>query len=363
MTTILLYTDSINIQPGKYVLSKLKKYIQNIKNKVLKSFQGRYSIISWFVLAFLAIVAIIVLLPRTVNKTYEYSEIVDNIYPEIYGLLFDVILFGIVISIYHIATDKKKAIEDERDQIDDFRAWKSNEASHRILGSIKRLQRLNVFNVDLSSCWFKDITLRDLCFVDSKMTGLFLFDTEIYNTTFHNIKSNIFHCRDSKISGCSFQKGKINFNLHTSDISSTLFHDIDISSASFFTENLSFVLFDKVNFSHSFFKFKKCSYVEFVDCKFDECIVDDYFFREISNPSNCNLGYQKIMNEYDLIQEVNPRSGSTTPIWILRNKKTGNGPRPVHRIEPSAAIIMNDPWMRVGRCKPNFEINQTNDGH
>ncbi len=363
ITTILLYTNAINIQPGKYVTSKLKTTQNNMKRKVLKSFHSQYSIISWFVLSLITIAAIIIILPWTINKSYTYDKIVESIYPEIYGLLFDVILFGIIISIYQIATDRKKAIEDERDQIDDFRGWKSDEASHRILGSVKRLQRLKVFSVDLSSCWFKEITLQDLCFADSNMTGLFLFETKIYNTTFHNIKSNIIHCRDSRISGCSFQKGKIQFNLHTSDISSTLFHDIDISSASFFTNELSFVLFDKVNFSYSFFKFKKCSYVEFVDCNFDECIVNEYFFSELSNPTNFILGYQKIMIEYDLIQEVNSRSENNLPIWILRNKNTGKLTRPVHKIGPESIIAMNDPWMRVGRCKPNFDINQMNGEH
>ena len=304
LTTALLFTDALNIHPGKYILNKLRKLIKYLKKSIVSLFYGRYAIISWFGVALVLIVLIIIILPKTIGANYKYEDIVEKIYSEIYGLLFDVILFGIIISIYHILTERIKSIEDEIEQIDDFRGWKSNEASHRILGSIKRLQRLNVYKIDLSNCCFKEITLQDLFFKDSKMTGLVLFNTQIFNTTFQNIKSNIVHCRDSKIDGCSFEKGKIIFNLHTTDISSTLFYDIDISSASFFTKSLSFVLFYKVNFSYSFFKFEECSCVEFIDCNFDECIVDDYFFTKISDPMNHNLGHQKINLEYDLIHEV-----------------------------------------------------------
>ena len=156
LTTALLFTDALNIHPGKYILNKLRKLIKYLKKSIVSLFYGRYAIISWFGVALVLIVLIIIILPKTIGANYKYEDIVEKIYSEIYGLLFDVILFGIIISIYHILTERIKSIEDEIEQIDDFRGWKSNEASHRILGSIKRLQRLNVYKIDLSNCCFRN---------------------------------------------------------------------------------------------------------------------------------------------------------------------------------------------------------------
>ena len=177
------------------------------------------------------------------------------------------------------------------------------------------------------------------------------FNTEIYNTIFHKIQSKIITFRNSEISGCSFENGKIKFYLYKSNISSTLFHEIDISSSLFYADNLSHTLFSKVNFSHSSLSFKKCNGVEFSECLFDECIVGQNFFEEISDPKNFNIGYQQITQEYDLINEVNSISGSTNPIWILRSKQKGKVPNPVINIEPDAVIVLNNPWERLGRCQ------------
>ncbi|MBK8483159.1 MAG: hypothetical protein IPL31_02065 [Saprospiraceae bacterium] len=334
-----------------------------MKKKVNKHFDGPYAIITWFAISLFIIIFIILLLPLSANVSFTYQQIVTNIYPEIYGLLFDIILFGIIISIYDIAKERKRNIQSEKEQIDDFRGWNSNEASHRILGSIKRLQRQKIYDIDLSSCYFKDIMLTDLCFMNSKMAGLTLLNTEVYNTTFHNIRSNFFTCRDSRIHGCSFQYGKINFNLHTTYISSVLFKNINVSSSSLFIKDLSFTLFEEVDFSYSFFNFDKCHFVEFNNCIFDECIVFKEFFDIISERRNRNLGYQKIIEEYDLVQEVSKRTGSKSPVWILRNKTKGKTPQPVHKIEREDTISMTDPWIRTGRCQPNFDLNEENDGH
>jgi len=363
MSTILAFTYAIEMNPGKFVMRSLHNWLNKLKNKLIRIYNSPFSIILWFSIAILILIGVIIIIHISTSDINNNGGIVQNIYPEIYGLLFDVILFGIIISIHDISKKRKRSIETEEDQIDDFRGWNSNEASHRILGSIKRLQRLNVYKVNLSNCYFKEIALRDLCFSESKMTGLIFLITEIYNVQFHSTKSNKITCHGSTISGCVFQYGKIFFNLHTTNISSTLFKDINLTSSSFFATELSFIFFDTVDFSHSYFKFTKCQFVEFKGCIFDECIVNENFFDVISDKENKNIGYQDIIQQYELVFEISPRTGNNNPVWILRNRAKVKAQRPIHRIEIEDTVSIIDPWIRAGRCQPNFDSNQEIDGH
>jgi len=352
---LLFFTETLGICPGKQIFKSSKKTILKMKEIITELTKGKYLIISWFLISIIVIGLIIFGLPYTVGKNYSCKEIVENIYPEIYGLLFDVILFGIVISIYQISRDKKEAIESEEDQIDDFRGWKSNEASHRILGSVKRLQRLGKTQINLTSCFFQEVILKDLCIEDSNLTGLTLLKTKLFNNTFYKIESNSINCRDSTIYGTSFQEGEIYFNLHNTDFFSSLLQKINLRASSFCPKKISFSLFESVDFSHSYFKFEKITFTEFINCKFNECVVPENFFSLISKEINKNLGYKKIIEEYDLVHELSPKTGNKKPTWILRNKKEGKTPKPIHRVKAGSAIVAIDPWGRTNRYRPNFD--------
>lgn len=78
------------------------------------------------------------------------GEFLVNILVESHGLLFDVLLFGVVIMAFELRDNDKEQIKRHKEEIDDFRGWNEKEATYRIVGNIKRLNPLGVSDIDLS---------------------------------------------------------------------------------------------------------------------------------------------------------------------------------------------------------------------
>lgn len=89
---------------------------------------------------------------------------------ESHGMLFDLFVFGIVLSIYEWFRERKEQterilkakyekIERLHEEIDDYRGWREQEAAYRIAGAIRRLNRVEVYKVNLSECYLVNANL------------------------------------------------------------------------------------------------------------------------------------------------------------------------------------------------------------
>ena len=96
------------------------------------------------------------------SKFTDFSS--SDLLVEAHGMLFDLIVFGIILSIYEHYRGRVDRIERYNDEIDDFRGWDSKEAAHRIAGCIKRLNREGVTQMDLSYCYLSKIDLMQKTF-------------------------------------------------------------------------------------------------------------------------------------------------------------------------------------------------------
>src|ERR1700749_3048329 len=74
-------------------------------------------------------------------------------------MLFDFAVIGILILWLNKSGEKQINIRNQHNEIDDFRDWKATEASYRILGAIKRLNREDVYKIDLHECYLKNVNL------------------------------------------------------------------------------------------------------------------------------------------------------------------------------------------------------------
>ncbi len=57
--------------------------------------------------------------------------------------------------------EKSRRIEQWKEEIDDYRGWDEKEATYRIVGMIKRLNKHNVTRIDLSRCFLKGANLEN----------------------------------------------------------------------------------------------------------------------------------------------------------------------------------------------------------
>lgn len=99
----------------------------------------------------IAIITLVILLILDYNLKIDYKDIIV----EAHGLLMDIILFGILITLYESITGKKERIKDLKEQLEDFRQWEEKEATYRIIGIFKRLKNFGVNKIDLSFCFLQ----------------------------------------------------------------------------------------------------------------------------------------------------------------------------------------------------------------
>lgn len=74
----------------------------------------------------------------------------DGILVESHGMLFDIILFGILLTVYEAITEKQRRIQSLKDQLESFRGWYGEEAAFRVWYVISELEKLGNKDVDFS---------------------------------------------------------------------------------------------------------------------------------------------------------------------------------------------------------------------
>lgn len=93
-----------------------------------------------------------------------------NVLVEANGLVFDLVVFGIIFALYEhyrqkhetakkSEVEKQQRIERYQEEIDDFRGWKDKEAAYRLKGIIHRLNKEGITSIDLNGCYLARIPL------------------------------------------------------------------------------------------------------------------------------------------------------------------------------------------------------------
>lgn len=113
----------------------------------------------------------------------------NDILVEANGMAFDLFVFGVLLSLYEALRDKKDKIERLHEEIDDFRGWEDKEAMYRIVGAVRRLNKLGESEVKLSSCHlqkanFQEINLKKSNFSGTNLTEANFLDAELMYTSF-----------------------------------------------------------------------------------------------------------------------------------------------------------------------------------
>jgi hypothetical protein len=111
--------------------------------------------------AFLAlIVSVILVIGLTILFVGYERNFFENIMVEAHGMVLDILVIGLFILWLNKLGEKRLENKRYQDEIDDFRYWHSEEAAHRIVGSIKRLNKNGISNIDLSHCYLARMVLR-----------------------------------------------------------------------------------------------------------------------------------------------------------------------------------------------------------
>lgn len=194
-----------------------------MKEKTLKEFNQRafdyfHSILenpiltSFLVLIVLSNVVVFLSFPYYMK---DFSNYYGQVLIEAHGMLFDILIIGILIFWLNKNGEKRQRIKTYRDEIDDFRLWQSEEAAFRIVGNLKRLNRHKIYNINLVECHLPRTNLNYTCLSGSNLnsanlTSSLLIEANLNScrlnqTKFENSNLNQASLRGSYASGANFE--------------------------------------------------------------------------------------------------------------------------------------------------------------
>ena len=107
---------------------------------------------------------------------------------EAHGILFDISIFGILIFWLNKRGEQRLRIRTYKDEIDDFRLWKSEEAAFRTVGNIKRLNSHKITDINLVNCYLSKTNLNYVNLAGSNINSADLTNSSL-------VETNLFNCR------------------------------------------------------------------------------------------------------------------------------------------------------------------------
>ena len=82
-----------------------------------------------------------------------------NILVEAHGMLFDLLVIGVFILWLNRLGERRQTIQRYREEIEDYLGWNEKEATYRIVGNIRRLNRESVSDIALSQAYLQGAKL------------------------------------------------------------------------------------------------------------------------------------------------------------------------------------------------------------
>ena len=186
------------------MIKKLKKYYEELIQKPILT--------SFIVLGLLTILIIGLSLRFYLT---DFDNIYMNVLAEAHGMLFDILIIGILIYWLREIGEEKQRVRQYIDEIDDFRMWESEEAAFRNVGNIKRLNRHHINNIELVGCYLKKTNLNGVNLQGSNLNTADLSnailieanlsETRMNQTNFENANLNHALLKGTYASGSNFK--------------------------------------------------------------------------------------------------------------------------------------------------------------
>lgn len=184
-----------------------------------------------------------------------------DILVEANGMTFDLLVFGILLSVYEALREKRDKIERLHEEIEDYRQWDEKEALFRIEGAIKRLLRLGIqlSEIDLKSCYLSAKFFEKAVNEEANLKGVILkrayfnsTNLQKANLPFANLQD--VHFIQANLKGADFQCAflqEVNFeeaNLIEANFQGAVLKDVDFQRANLEGAFLEVAILHSTNF-------------------------------------------------------------------------------------------------------------------
>jgi len=216
----------------------------------------------FIIVTIIATISIVILDISNTIKPYD-------ILVELNGLVFDLFIFGILITTYEAVKEKKEKITRYKEEINDYRHLENELSSYRIIGTIKRLLELGEKEIDLSFSYL-----------------IKSFETPYKVNNWSFVFSKLFNCK---------------------------FVSKQFDNCSFYSAHLKGVEFGYVNFSKCDFEFVVFENSYFSNCNFSD-VTFDYAYIENQD------WIRKIKRNNDKLNEILEQYIISENTIIINNK-------------------------------------------
>lgn len=163
------------------------------------------------------IVGVAIALLDNFDAKLGISEFWGGVLVEAHGMLLDIILFGIVLTLYENYHHKYSNIKHYKEEIDDHRRWNEPEPMFRIVGNLRRLIKAGVKNIDLNNCYLVDADLRELDLSSGVFRNSILRNAKFFSTNLKHSDFNGAQTYDADSSGADLSDTDFR-NCHLADI-------------------------------------------------------------------------------------------------------------------------------------------------
>ena len=186
--------EKILVSPFEQQLKRLKKFIKEIPEQPL--------ITTGLVLGILSILIFTLSFPFYRDDMELFYE---NILIEAHGMLFDLLIIGILLVWLNKNGEKQLRIKRYAEEIDDYRHWKSEEASFKIIGNIKRLNKDKITQIDLSNSYLRNANLNYVDLSGSNMNYVVLDEASMVNSMLSRVRFNQASLKGTKLNKADFR--------------------------------------------------------------------------------------------------------------------------------------------------------------
>lgn len=142
---------------------------------------------SFVVLILVSVLVLGLSIPYYLEDFYNFY---GQVLAEAHGMIFDIAVIGILILWLNKSGERRQRIKTYKDEIDDFRLWKSEEAAFRTVGNIKRLNQNKIYDINLVNCYLSKTNLNYCILRESNMNSVDASDSQMMECDFQYARLN-----------------------------------------------------------------------------------------------------------------------------------------------------------------------------
>lgn len=177
----------------KATVRSISVSVKKITNRVWEAIEPTWPA---FLVSLVLLIGLLVL-----KDDYEkLAPVQQGVYVEAWGSVVDILLVGVVLTLFSRGLTRKREISRHREQIDDFKKWDDVEGRLRIAGSIRRLAKLGVTKIDLRGIILRNFSFEQHDIINLKGSvfndGIWLSRASRNHTLLENVDFGHVDCRN-----------------------------------------------------------------------------------------------------------------------------------------------------------------------